>query len=400
MKKTTILAVIVLGIINGSYSQSISEIGIWNNNANFTIEYYQDRVITSTTSGIQFMDVSNPATPSPAAALGNPAFFPMAIEINNDYAYFGGGMTGYFMIADISSINTPFQTGITLNINGTAYDIAIKDNYAFMSTNSDTLYAIDITDKTAPVVVNKLDLNSFPIGIAVDGNFAFIGCSSGLKIIDISDPSNMNITGSFGGGYEYISADPINNRLFVSRTGAGFDVIDISDPINPFLLFQGNAASSSGQLVFKNNIVFQLGGGVNAFEISQNSATYLCSYNSTFSGQVNSVTSKDSVFYVSTVNALHVLELISINLGINEIQKSLEISLFPNPTHGSITLSSLNGFDFSRISIHDLSGKLLFKDNFSARKFAKIDVSHLPKGMYFLKASNNYEEKQIKFIKD
>ena len=401
MKKIAILGLLMTGFASISFSQSIIELGVWNNNANFIIEYHQDKVITSTTSGIQFINVANPSSPSPSASLANPANFPMAIEVEGNYAYFGGGMTGYFMISDISNINFPSQIGISYNISGTSYDMAIDGNYAFMPTNTDTLYSIDITDKTTPIVIGKLDLGSFPKGVIVSDNYAFVGTSGGLKVVDISDPLNMNIVTSFGGGYADIAPDLINNRLFVSKTGNGFDAIDISNPTSPVGLFQGIGGSSSGKLVFKDNHIFQLGGGVNAFEVSSSTATYLCSYNSTFNGQINSVTAKDSVFYVSTVNDLHVLKLESNSeVGIDDIYNSPKILLYPNPTNESIKLSGLDNFSFSSITISNYAGKILYENNLSSEKSVVIDVFHLENGVYLLKVANAEEEKYFRFIKN
>lgn len=401
MKNIAILGLLMTGFVSTSFSQTIIELGKWTNNANFIIEYHQDKVITSTTSGIQFIDVSNPSSPTPTASLGNPANFPMAIEVEGNYAYFGGGMTGYFMISDISNINFPSQIGISYNISGTAYDLAIDGNYAFMPTSSDTLYSIDITDKTTPTVIDKLDLGSFPTGVVVSGNYAFIGTAGGLKVVDISNPMNMNVVTSFGGGYADIAPDLINNRLFVSKTGTGFDAIDISDPTNPVGLFQGIGGSSSGKLVFKDNHIFQLGGGVSAFKLSSSTATYLSSYNSTFNGQINSVTVKDSVFYVSTVYDLHALKLEGMNVvGIDDIHSSPKISFYPNPTNGSIKLSGLDNFSNSRIIISDFTGKTVSENNISSEKSISIDVFHLENGVYILKVANAEEEKYFRFIKN
>ncbi len=401
MKKITVLGFLIVGFAFYTFSQSIIELGVWNNNANFIIEHHQDKIITSTTSGIQFINVATPSSPFSSASLGNPASFPMAIEVEGNYAYFGGGMTGYFMISDISNINFPSQIGISFNISGTAYDIAINGNYAFMPTNTDTLYSIDITDKTAPTVIGKLDLGSFPNGVVVSGSYAFVGTHSGLKVVDISDPINMNIVTSFGGGYQDIAPDLINNRLFVSKTGNGFDAIDISNPTSPIGLFQGVGGSSSGKLVYKDNHIFQLGGGVHAFEVSSSTATYLCSYNTTFNGQINSVTAKDSVFYVSTVNGLHVLKLESdLLVGIDDIHNSPEILLYPNPTSKSLQLSGLADFSFSSIIISDYAGKTVYENNLSSERSVIIDVFHLENGTYLLKAANAEEEKYFKFIKN
>ena len=398
MKYKIMLGILVTIVSFNAVCQCISELGVWNNNANFTIEYYQDRVITSTTSGIEFINVTSSTSPSTSASLGNPANFPFAIRAESDYAYFGGGMTGYFMIADISDINFPSQIGITYNIAGTAYDIAIDGNYAFMPTSTDTLYAIDITDKTAPVVVDKLYLGGFPKGVVVSGNYAFIGTTIGLKVVDISDPTNLTISASFGGGYSDIAPDLINNRIFVAKTGFGFDAIDISDPTNPVGIFQGSGASSSGKLVFKNNHIFQLGAGVNAFEVSLSSANYLCSYNATFNGQINSVTAKDSVFYVSTVNDLHILKLGSGTSGIEIGDFAPKVSIYPNPTNDFIKVSNLS--TFSSITIFDYTGKVLYKKSLTSENTTVMDTQHLENGAYLIEVENAKEKQHLSFIKN
>jgi hypothetical protein len=378
-------------------AQVISQLGAWNNNANFVIKYHQGRVVTSTTSGIIFLDVSNPNNPVPSASLGNPANFPMAIEIKDNYAYFGGGMTGYFMIADISNLNFPFQTGITYDIGGTGYQIGISGDYAFMPTNMDTLYSIDISDKTSPVVVDKINLGSFSSGIAVKGNYAFVGTSGGLKVIDISDPLNMSIITSFGSVYGNISADTLNNRLFVSKI-FGFDVIDISNPINPVGLFQGIGGDSGGDLIYLNGYVFQVGNNnVSAFQIEPSSATYLASFTSTM---VNAVSAKDSIFYLSTVNDFYVLKLSYEVTGIESFAKPESFAIYPNPANNFITIKNENISTQSTVTIYNCVGKLLKRIDYSASKTVKIDISEFKNGTYFIRILNNNIVKQIKFIKE
>ena len=380
-----------------SFGQQISQLGIWSNNANFVIKYYQDKVITSTTSGITFIDVSNPMNPVPSASIGNPANFPMAIEIDGTYAYFGGGMTGYFMVADISNINFPVQAGITFNISGTAYQIAIKGNYAFMPTNADSLYAIDISNKTAPVVVHKINLGSFSSGIAIKGNYAYVGTSGGLKVVDISNPLTMNIVNTFGSGYAKLSTDTLNNRLFVSKSGQGFDVIDISVPTNPSGLFQGIGGNSSGDLIYKNGHVFQIGSGnVSAFQINSTSATYLTSFNSTITGQVNAVSAKDSVFYLSTVNNVHVLKISTLTTEIKNISNIESVSIYPNPVSDIIFFENFLTNEIKECEIYNLSGILMANKTIVNNSLL---INDLPKGLYFIHVVANNTNTWKKFIK-
>lgn len=397
MKRTVFVILALVSTCNG-ISQCISELGKWNNNANFIIEYYQDKVITSTTSGIQFIDVSTPSSLTPTASLGTPASFPMAIELEGNYAYFGGGMDPYFMIADISNINFPYQVGLTTSLSGTAYDIAIGRDYAFMPTSSSVLYSIDISNKTTPFVESSLNLEGFPKGIAVHGNYAFVGTSDGLKVIDISNPSNMTIVTSFGSGYADIASDLINNRLFVSKTASGFDVIDISNPTNPVGLFQGIGGNTLGKLVYKNNYVFQIGTtSVSAFQVVQNSAAYLCSYSSSLNGQINSVAVKDSVFYVTTVNDFHVLNLHGATIGLSELDNTSKILLSPNPATDIIHVEFQDAESY-QIAIIDTKG-IIHYSNQIANQAQEIDISNFESGIYFIRLFSKGRVMNRKFVK-
>jgi hypothetical protein len=399
MKKLRIgiatLLIFILPLI--SKAQVISQLGIWNNNANFVIKYYQDKVITSTTSGIKFIDVSNPSNPTPTASFGTTPAFPMSIAIDNNYAFFGGGMTPYFMIADISDINFPVQKGITYSLSGTSGQISIKGNYAFMTTTSDTLYSIDISDKTNPTVVGKLNVGSSPRGIAIKGNYAYVGTTGGLKVVDISNSINMNVVNTFGSGYSYLDSDLPNNRLFVSKTN-GFDVIDIFNPTVPSPLFQGIGGNSSGSIAYKDGYAFQTGSSVvSVFQIGSASATYLSSFN--VSEQVIGVTAKDSVFYLSSVNNLRVLKIGTLVTSVNTDLTTDVINCYPNPAGNLLTIEGKFISPTSTILISNCTGQIIKKIVSGFSNVVQLDLSELTSGIYFVSLINPNSEKRIKFIK-
>jgi hypothetical protein len=392
--KITVTALFVC-MISSITAQVISQLGVWNNNANFSIEYYQNILITSTTSGIKFIDVSDPSNPLPTLTLPTPGGFPMAIAIDNNYAFFGGGMSPYFMIVDISNINLPVQTGITNNVSGTTSGIAVKGNFAFMPTSTDTLYSINISNKTAPFVLNKIDLGSVPHGIAIKGNYAYVTTNGGLKVLDISNPANLSVTATFNGNYQSrgLDADTLNNRLFINN-GTGFDVIDISNQTNPVLLFQGLGGSFTGSLSYKNGYVFQCGNEINAFQINSLSATNITS----FPIEAMWVSSKDSVFYVSNINNVNVLKLgQSVPTGINyEIKKDLVI--YPNPANNFITIRNENNSQKSEITIYNNSGQKI-KEIRSTDNIQNIDISDLTIGLYNIYINTGNEVIIKEFIK-
>lgn len=67
-----------------------------------------------------------------------------------------------------------------------------------------------------------------------------------------------------------------------------------------------------------------------------------------------------------------------------------EIGLFPNPSTGIIQLSSKE--TKCKYSVSDLSGQTIELGHYS---FGKLDLSHLPKGVYILRVNGNKEGRKI-----
>jgi hypothetical protein len=393
MKRVFIIIIILL-LCKWNYAQTISQLGAWHNNANFVIKYNQNKVITSTTSGIQFIDVSNPLLPYRIVSMENPGSFPMAIEVNGNYAFFGGGMTGYFMIADISNISSPVQVGITRNISGTAFQIAVSGNVAYM-TSGDTLYSIDITDKTKPVVIGRIYMGSLPKGLATQGNYAYVGTGSGLKVVNISNPSNLTIVNSVGTGYSRIAPDFTHQRLFVAKS-PGFDAISISDPTSPAILFEGMGGGFGSNICYSNDLVIRDGSGsVYAFYVNSSSSRYIGLFNSAFTGQLNGITMKDSVFYASTVNDLHVLKVGYENTTRIHDLHSLNIRVFPNPVTNYVSVEIPNSSGQAKIQLTDISGREI-RSAYCDGNLATIDLSEVEPGIYLICISKgNLMEKRL-----
>ena len=83
--------------------------------------------------------------------------------------------------------------------------------------------------------------------------------------------------------------------------------------------------------------------------------------------------------------------------GIEEFQvTSYELRVFPNPTTGELTID--NGeLTINNVEIYDIMGKTLNNCQLSIiNSQLKIDVSHLPSGIYFLRVGN----RTAKFIKN
>ncbi len=78
----------------------------------------------------------------------------------------------------------------------------------------------------------------------------------------------------------------------------------------------------------------------------------------------------------------------------NEILSSEDVRVFPNPTSHSISFS-IKGWNIAEIFIYDAEGKLVSTHPWTGQK---IDMSELPKGVYFIK-TNQIQLQTLKIIK-
>jgi hypothetical protein len=77
-------------------------------------------------------------------------------------------------------------------------------------------------------------------------------------------------------------------------------------------------------------------------------------------------------------------------VGYGELEE-IEFQVYPNPaqTELNIRLSSASDFE---VSLIDLLGKQVYKEQFSAEDFQMINVSNLPDGVYMLKVATDKQQ--------
>jgi hypothetical protein len=84
--------------------------------------------------------------------------------------------------------------------------------------------------------------------------------------------------------------------------------------------------------------------------------------------------------------------------GINEVEKSMNISIFPNPSTDKITIETPAEKEGSTITIANIRGQVLLKHK-ANKSITTIDVSTLPDGIYIVKMVNKNRVHVGKFIK-
>ena len=92
---------------------------------------------------------------------------------------------------------------------------------------------------------------------------------------------------------------------------------------------------------------------------------------------------------------------ISTSLGEEITTIKLELSVFPNPVSGELTVTiGNNSYANAQISIYSVSGNLLYKsENITNFSEQVVDVTHLPIGLHYLELKSGKEIHITKFIK-
>jgi hypothetical protein len=107
---------------------------------------------------------------------------------------------------------------------------------------------------------------------------------------------------------------------------------------------------------------------------------------------------KVNAFY-NQVNKPNCLQ--AIDVGITEVPKQNDFSLFPNPAKSSITISStINGQANVRYEIVDVLGKVVLQNENNASNKFSINIHDLNSGIYFLRLQVNSSMVVKKFVKE
>jgi len=200
-------------------------------------------------SGVAVMDISSPAEPTIVSALVTPDDV-SDIVVEGSYAYIAESgdlhewgdpedYDGWLRIADLSTPTSPTLVG-ACDIEGTAKEVAISGDYAFVAALSAGLRVVEISTPSEPTEVGSYEPPANVGGIAINEGFAYAADAQGaFSVMDISSLALPIPTGScplpdmpgevvVQGDYAYVLGDPgeENDRSWLR-------IVDVSDPSSP-----------------------------------------------------------------------------------------------------------------------------------------------------------------------
>lgn len=158
------------------------------------------------------------------------------IYVEGHYAYLADGGSGITVI----DVNDPEIPQITTSINASgsienAVDIYGASGFVYLADKNNGIFAFDISDPATPVLVGSFNQGKRYESIYVLDAYSYSAHGIGIDIIDVSDPASMNLAGTMitEGEASDIVAD--NDYGLLADGTAGFKLINILNPENPFL---------------------------------------------------------------------------------------------------------------------------------------------------------------------
>lgn len=131
---------------------------------------------------------------------------------------------------------------------GTARDVVVQGRHAYVADGTSGLKIIDLSNPADPIVSGSLvGLGGTSRGIAVSGGYAYIVTGTGLKVVNIADPTKPTLAGSYTDGSNISVANHVKvlgEHAYVSDGYRGLLIFNVSDPARP--VYRGRYYPSGG----------------------------------------------------------------------------------------------------------------------------------------------------------
>jgi hypothetical protein len=239
---------------------------------------------TSQVPSVRILDLSDPAAPVEIGFFDIP-YVTRDVEVVGGLAFITQPF-GFVRIIDVSDPTLPVEIG-AFSGQCHAADVEVVGNYAYLAdqpTNSwipecpypfeSKFRVFDISNPAAPTQVSETDI-SWPVDIEAVEGVVYAAGREGLELIDVSDPAAPVIVGLVPGGFLGSDIEVADGYVYTAGGGYvdpstgewyGLEVIDVSDPGNPFTV--GSAVASGSSIEVVDGLAYLLGVGLQVVDVS------------------------------------------------------------------------------------------------------------------------------------
>lgn len=215
--------------------------------------------VADTQLGLQILDVSDPLQPVELAIYptDGPA---QTVQVIPPLAYIGAGR---MEIVDVSVPERPVPVG---SDSRDAEDFFLEGNLLY-TANNQGLRILDVSDPSDPWPLSSLSAGAWAHGIDKQGDYIYLACDNGLQIIDAADPFNPIRVSRLSGALRDIVV--LGQYAYVVNESKGLQVIHVSDPRQPVLVGGTGPGGNSRHLKVIGSIAYVAGDRLVAYDLTQ-----------------------------------------------------------------------------------------------------------------------------------
>jgi hypothetical protein len=196
-------------------------------------------VAASGVDSLTIVDITNPAAPSVAGTVTDPALagaYFLAVLGNYAYVTIYSGLT----VVDITNPVAPVVAGTVTDVSLTgASGVAVSGGYAYVAASGiDSLTVVDVTNPVAPAITGTVTYASLTgaTGVAFAGGFVSVAAAgaNSLTVVDVNNPAAPEVVGTVASGtipiavpgaaMAYLSPpfmDVVDPMLLIAMLGGG-----------------------------------------------------------------------------------------------------------------------------------------------------------------------------------
>jgi hypothetical protein len=239
------IVVVVLALVFISLGQGLT--------VGYAVRVQDNHAFVTDNDGITILDISEPSRSRRIGSipLADGAF---GIHLENNLLYIAADEEG-FAIADINDVTNPVTLGEYF-IGGSANEVDVEGSYAYVTVMNGGLHILDISNAESITKVGELSNIGRGDDVEVHQELAYFGDgsgSSGLKVINISDPSSPKLIKNV---YETTAVFDIylhGDLMFLACHSLGARILNISDPRSPTVISTYLKTGGEAYSVIGNN---------------------------------------------------------------------------------------------------------------------------------------------------
>jgi len=185
--------------------------------------------------GLRVVDVSDPSSPEPLAALAFPDGEGGAegkVHLESGYAFVADGASG-LRILDVVDPLAPKALGRLADLDD-ARGVFTTNGFAYVADGQDGVALVEITDLRAPRLTSRLATAGPAGNVFVAEDWAYVADSLGVRVLDVGTPRAPRAVGAIESPAYPVGASPAGRHTFVLDGAQGrVWAIDLAQPDAP-----------------------------------------------------------------------------------------------------------------------------------------------------------------------